>query len=56
MEDKIWIEINVSICGNAISDEYMLKNLEHYGTYNNIDDAIGALLDIKNFMGEENEV
>ena len=56
MEDKVWIEINVSIAGKAVSDEYMINNLEHYGYYNDIEDAIGALLDIKDFMGEENEV
>ena len=56
MEDKVWIEINVSIAGKAISDEYMINNLEHYGYYDDIEDAIGALLDIKNFMGEKDEI
>lgn len=55
MEDKIWIEIKISICGNGISDEYMINNLEHYGYYDDIEDAIGALLDIKDFMGEDDD-
>ncbi len=56
MENKIWIEINVSIAGNGVSDEYMLNNMEDYGLYDNIDDAIGALIDIQNIMEEENEI
>ena len=37
-------------------DEYMLNNMEHYGYYDDIEDAIGALLDIKDFMGEDDEI
>lgn len=56
MKDKVWIEIKVSICGGGMSDEYMLNNMEHYGYYDDIEDAIGALLDIKDFMGEDDEI
>ena len=55
MEDKVWIEIKCSIAGGGVSDEYMINNLEHYGYYDDIEDAISALLDIKNFMGEDDE-
>lgn len=56
MKDKIWIKISVSIAGGAVSDEYMINDLEDYGLYDNVDDAIGALIDIKNVMGEGDEV
>ncbi len=56
MKDKVWIKISVSIAGGAISDEYMINDLEDYGLYDNVDDAIGALLDIKHFMGKDDEV
>ena len=56
MEDKVWIEIKCSIAGFAVPDEYMIDNLEHYGYYDNVEDAINALLDIKYFMGEQDEV
>lgn len=56
MKDKIWIKISVSIAGGAVSDEYMINDLEDYGLYDNVDDAIGALIDIKNIMGEGNEI
>lgn len=56
MGDKVWIEIKCSICGGGVSDEYMLDNMEHYGYYDDIEDAIDALLDIKKFMGEDDEI
>ena len=56
MEDKVWIEIKCSIAGFAVPDEYMIDNLEHYGYYDDVEDAINALLDIKYFMGEQDEV
>ena len=56
MKDKVWIKISVSIAGGAVSDEYMINDLEDYGLYDNVDDAIGALIDIKNIMGEDNEI
>lgn len=56
MKDKIWIKISVSIAGGAVSDEYMINDLEDYGLYDNVDDAIGALLDIKHFMGKDDEI
>ena len=30
MKDKIWIKISVSIAGGAVSDEYMINDLEDY--------------------------
>ena len=56
MKDKIWIKISVCIAGGAISDEYMINDSEDYGLYDNVDDAISALIGIKNVMGEGNEI
>ncbi len=56
MANKMWLELKLCYADETASDEKMIKNLKHYGFYDNIDDVICDLLTIEKHVEDEDEV